>query len=76
MSNHKKKEIMTKQEKDFIYRVFTYCFCWTDDVQKLFDSMIDDVYEDIMETADHDNWHSGDVQIAIRRVLFERLGID
>lgn len=67
---------MTKQEGYFIYTIFAYHFGWMDDMQKLFDAIVDDVYEDIMETADHDNWHSGDVQIAIRRVLFKRLGIE
>ena len=33
----------------------------------------DEVMEDVAETADHDEWHSGDVDIALGRVLKKRL---
>lgn len=32
-----------------------------------FDVILDDVYEDVCETADQTNWHDGDVAIAFRR---------
>jgi hypothetical protein len=32
-----------------------------------FDSIAQYCYEDVCETADLDNWHSGDVEIAFRR---------
>jgi hypothetical protein len=33
----------------------------------------DEVMEDIAETADSDSWHSGDIDIALGRVLKKRL---
>ena len=33
----------------------------------------DEVMQDIAETADPDNWHGGDVDIALVRVLKKRL---
>lgn len=33
----------------------------------------DDVMQDIKETADPDNWHSGDIDIALSRVLRKRI---
>lgn len=40
----------------------------------IIDAILDDVYQDVDETADPENWHSGDVRIAIVRVLKKRLG--
>lgn len=33
----------------------------------------DEVMQDIAETADPDNWHSGDIDISLARVLKKRL---
>ena len=37
------------------------------DTPNNFDSIAEFCYEDVCETADPDNWHSGDVSIAFRR---------
>lgn len=65
---------MTKEQKDFVYRCFVDHFIFMDasDIEELFVSMEEDIYQDIEETAD-ENFHNGDVCIAIRRTLFKRL---
>lgn len=40
------------------------------------DALTNDVANDVEETADTDNWNSCDVEIAIVRVLKQRLGIE
>lgn len=69
---------MTKQEKDFIFRVMATCFDWMemDDVEELYNVIEKDVIEDIEECAHPECWHDGDVRIAIQRVLFKKLGIN
>ena len=44
-----------------------------DDATQVADSIIDDVLTDIEETADPETWHSGDVQIALARVLKSKI---
>lgn len=44
------------------------------DRNAIVDAVLDDVYKDVDETADPEEWHSGDVRIAIVRVLKKRLG--
>ena len=44
------------------------------DRNAIVDAILDDVYQDGEETADPEYWHSGDVRIAIVRVLKKRLG--
>ena len=58
--------------------VFFEIFNWMDcsDFEKLFDSMYDDIFEDIANTADPENWNDDDVRIAIRRVMFKKMGIE
>lgn len=64
--------------KEFVRQIFLVTFDWMDssDVEKLHGMMAEDVIRDIKETADPDEWNSVDVKIAIRRVLFEKLGIE
>ena len=45
------------------------------DANKLTNAVIDDVVEDVKETADPKEWHSGDIDIALTRVLKKRLGV-
>jgi hypothetical protein len=37
------------------------------DIPDNYEDIVQDCYEDVLETADPDNWHSGDVSIAFRR---------
>lgn len=37
--------------------------------------IVDDLAKDIAETADPDGWSSGDVSLAVGRVLAKRLGM-
>ena len=37
------------------------------DTPNNFDDILDFVYDDVKETADKENWHSGDVAISFRR---------
>ena len=69
---------MEQTERYLIYDTFFKCFGWMDssEVSKLMGLMMDDVLKDIKETADPENWHSGDIEISIKRVLLQRLGID
>lgn len=46
----------------------------TFDRNAIIDVILDDVYHDVNETADLENWHNGDVRAAIVRVLKKRLG--
>ena len=68
---------MTKEQKKFVYDCFVQHFLFMDagDIEKLFESMEKEIYADIEETAG-ENFHNGDVCIAIRRTLFKRLGIN
>lgn len=45
------------------------------DAFKITESIIDDVIEDIEDCADPD-FNISDVRLAVKRTLFERLGID
>lgn len=67
---------MTKEEKNFVRSCFIEHFLFMDlrDIETLFSTMREEIYKDIEETADND-FHSGDVSIAIRRVLFKKLQI-
>lgn len=46
------------------------------DSGKIADNITNEVIEDIMETADSDNWTSEDVRIAVARVIKKKLNID
>ena len=44
--------------------------------KELANDLTDEVYTDVMETADPDNWNWPDVDIALNRVLKKRLGFE
>ena len=46
------------------------------DTEKIVDMFIDEVIEDVEETADPDNWGSEDVRIALARAIKKKLSID
>lgn len=46
------------------------------DANKLTDAVVDEVAEDLIETADPEDWHGGDVAISLTRVLKNKLGIE
>ena len=67
-----------RKEERFIRLIFTQTFNWMDtrDAENIFDEVKDEIIEDIEETADPKEWNDNDVQIAIKRVLMKRLGIE
>lgn len=60
---------------DYLYRKFLLLSTESQDAGELADAVTDDVVTDIEETAG-DDWNSGDVDIALVRVLKKRLGIE
>lgn len=64
---------LTKEEraKAFIFGCIDYRLD-----TELANFLTDEVYEDVMETADPENWQSGDVDIALNRVLKKHLGFE
>lgn len=62
----------------FVLDVMRGIFDWmdADDVNTICNSLEKEVYEDVVETADITAWDSEDVKIAVRRVLFKKLGIE
>lgn len=72
---------MDVNEKGLLFLVramFVKLFSWMDnsDRQKLQDAIFEDVVKDVLETADKEGYNSDDVQIAIRRAIFNRMGIE
>ena len=71
---------MNKKDKRFIneiiYRKFLSIGFDSIDAGSVADALTDEVVEDVEETADPENWHSGDVEMALARVLKKRLGIE
>lgn len=71
---------MDKKDKQFIneiiYRKFLSVGLDSIDSGRVADALTDEVVEDVEETADSENWHSGDVEMALARVLKKRLGIE
>lgn len=71
---------MNKKDKQFIneiiYRKFLSVGFDSIDAGRVADALTNEVVEDVEETADPENWHSGDVEIALARVLKKKLGIE
>ena len=67
---------MKAEDKDFIAGTFWQAFMWLDgrDISALYEKMKEGIYQDIIECADEE-FNSSDVYIAMRRVLFKKLGI-
>ena len=68
---------MNKTEKKFVYNniignlsmmLFDNTEC-----EIIADSILDDVVNDIIETADENSWNSNDISIAIKRVIKQRI---
>lgn len=67
------REELTKEERDkrFIFG------CIDNRLDKeLANFLTDEVYEDVMETADPEEWNWPDVDIALNRVLKKHLGFE
>lgn len=73
MANYNQRN-MRKYVNDHLYSKFLNFFPDSQDAGEVADAVTDDVVTDIKETAD-ENWHSGDVDIALMRVLKKRLCI-
>lgn len=69
---------MTRNIKKFVndhlYAKFLNFYPDSQDAGAVADAITNDVVDDVLETADPDNWHSGDVDISTMRVLRKRLG--
>ena len=68
---------MNKTEKKFVYNniignlsmmLFDNTEC-----EIIANSILDDVVNDIIETADENSWNSNDISIAIKRVIKQRI---
>lgn len=57
---------------DYVYRFFLHIMD-SEDAGKIADALEDDIARDIDETADSSLWHSGDIEIAMKRVLMKRI---
>lgn len=70
---------MNKKDKQFIneiiYRKFLSVGFNSVDAGSVADALTNEVVDDVEETADSRNWHSGDVEMALARVLKKKLGI-
>ena len=47
-----------------------------DYIRHIAEAVVEDVAEDVYETADGENWGDDDVRLAFGRVLMKRLGIE
>lgn len=70
----KMKNLKTKAEiiNEHIYRCFL-TFMDSIEAKKLADALQADVEQDVDETADKEKWNSSDIDIALTRVLLERI---
>lgn len=68
---------MSKKDKEAVFEVFKETFNWMDerDCNALYEKMGKDICEDIEECADI-VFNNDDIFIAIRRVLFNKFGIE
>ena len=68
---------MTKNDKEVVFEIFKETFNWMDerDCNALYAKMEKGICQDIEECADVD-FNNDDVLIAIRRVLFNKFGIE
>lgn len=68
---------MEKNDKEFVnevlYSRLLYVIPDSIEAGDVANALQDEVMQDIAETADPDNWHSGDIDIALSRVLKKRL---
>jgi len=56
--------VMRDDVERMVINIFTRIGC---DIPDNWEDIVQFIYEDILETADKDNWHSGDVAIGFRR---------
>ena len=58
---------------DLLYRKLLHVMPDSIDATDVANALQDEVMQDVAEAAGYDNWHSGDVEIALSRVLKRRL---
>ena len=58
---------------EYLYRRLLNVIPDSNEAGEVANALQDEVMEDIAETADPENWHSGDIDIALARVLKKRL---
>lgn len=68
---------MTKENKEFVYEVFTQKFMWmeAENIEALYDELGEEI-EDLIDDVKGDDVWTGDVCIAMQMALFGRLGIE
>ncbi len=67
-----------KLNHNFVIDIMRGIFDWmdADDANTIANALEKEVYEDVMEAAEITSWDSEDVKIAVRRVLFKKIGIE
>lgn len=67
-----------KLNHNFVIDIIRGIFNWmdADDANTIANALKEEVYEDVMEAAEITSWDSEDVKIAVRRVLFKKIGIE
>lgn len=60
---------------DVLYRRLLQVIPDSIEAGEVANALQDEVLQDVAETADPECWHSGDVEIALARVLRKRLGL-
>lgn len=71
--NELHEEMLATEKKDEIEKMLINI--WSSigmDIPNNFEEIVQFCYEDICDTADNENWHSGDVVIAFRRWIEEK----
>lgn len=67
------KSIRQQYVNEYLYRTLLHLIPDSVECGEVVDALQDDVMQDIRETADLKNWNSGDIDIALSRVLRKRL---
>lgn len=58
---------------EYLYRRILILIPESIEAGEVANALQDEVMQDIADTADSDNWHSGDIDIALARVMKRRL---
>lgn len=71
------KEISVSRDRlvEIIHELNFECPISEDYIRSIAEAVVDDVAQDIWETADRDFWNDDDVRLAFGRALMKRIGI-
>lgn len=62
------KKTAREQINDYIYRMFLN-FMESREAGEMADALTNKVIEDMLETADTDNWYTSDIDLALSRIM-------